>query len=200
VRLERAAQGAVRNVLIDCMGEGFLGDAFLHFLPAMKTRHWKVPALQDLLQYRNPEVIARFCKDYGVDKRTANVLFKDLLRFLWLTIWAQEARRPKTELGMFEPMAIVDEMWHTFITFSREYVDFSVRYFGYYLHHNPARLLGGGASKESADDERRRAERTVELAWTELGPSVARRWFGEYKVKYSLVNIRRMQLAAARSR
>lgn len=101
---------------------------------AKARRHWKVPALDELLRYRNPEVVARFVKDYGVEARTARLVFDDLLRFLWLSVWAQEKARPATEIAMFEAMSIVDEMWHVFLTFSRDYEAFSIRYFGSYLH------------------------------------------------------------------
>lgn len=38
-------------------------------------------------------------------------------------------------LGMIS--ADIDEVWHTFILFTREYSEFCHRAFGYYLHHQP---------------------------------------------------------------
>jgi hypothetical protein len=40
--------------------------------------------LNRMLKYKNPEIIARFCKDFGVTKKEANTIFKDMIRFLWL--------------------------------------------------------------------------------------------------------------------
>jgi len=164
----------------------------------VRRRRWKVPALREVLAYRNREVVARFCKDYGIDERRAKVVFKDMLRFLWLSIVAQE-RSPRVAIGMFEAMSIVDEMWHTFVTFTRDYVDFSVRYFGHYVHHDPGKLL---EKPRRGDDARNKtvSDATVELAWKELGPAVARRWFNEYRLAYPMVKIRSLQLAAARGR
>lgn len=39
------------------------------------------------------------------------------------------------------PSQIVDEAWHGFILFTREYNDFSRRAFGRYLHHTPAEAM-----------------------------------------------------------
>ena len=151
-----------------------------------------------MLTYRHPELIARFCKDYGIPKRAASIVFKDMLRFLWLSVWAKN-QGPDMEITMFEAMSIVDEMWHSFLTFSRDYAAFSVRYFGSYLHHYPAKLLGP-KRKSFAADERAKADTTVELTWKILGPRIARRWFGEYKMDYTMTRIRQLQLEAARHR
>ncbi|MBK8815602.1 MAG: hypothetical protein IPN42_08900 [Methylococcaceae bacterium] len=36
------------------------------------------------------------------------------------------------------PSRIVDETWHEFILFSRDYAGFCQNAFGYFLHHNPS--------------------------------------------------------------
>jgi len=35
------------------------------------------------------------------------------------------------------PSTIVDELWHTFLLFSKEYTFFCKKAFGFYLHHTP---------------------------------------------------------------
>jgi hypothetical protein len=37
----------------------------------------------------------------------------------------------------------VDEVWHQFVLFTREYVAFSTRYFKRYIHHSPGNAPGG---------------------------------------------------------
>jgi hypothetical protein len=41
------------------------------------------------------------------------------------------------------PSQVVDELWHEFILFTREYQDFCGKAFGRFLHHTPAVALGG---------------------------------------------------------
>ena len=148
------------------------------------------PPLARVLEYAHPQLVARFCKDYGVSTRTANVVFKDLLRFLWLGAHAEYVHAPRAQ--MLTPMCIIDEMWHSFLSYSRDYERFSSDYFGRFLHHDPAPVHTGRSTAplDSAG--------FVELVWKELGPVVARRWFASYGREYPMVEIRKCQLAAAR--
>jgi hypothetical protein len=47
------------------------------------------------------------------------------------------------------PSQVVDELWHEFILFTRDYQDFCRQAFGRFLHHTPAVALGG----EKRDNE-----------------------------------------------
>ncbi len=68
---------------------------------------------------------------FGVaDKETAENLKKECLRYLTLC-----ALHPEKEISMFNEM--VDEYWHTFLLFSREYFDFCHDLGIPYIHHYP---------------------------------------------------------------
>lgn len=47
------------------------------------------------------------------------------------------------------PSQVVDDLWHEFILFTRDYADFCQRAFGQFLHHTPAVKMGG----ERTDNE-----------------------------------------------
>ena len=47
------------------------------------------------------------------------------------------------------PSQVVDDLWHEFILFTRDYGAFCQRAFGQFLHHTPAVKLGG----ERGDNE-----------------------------------------------
>jgi hypothetical protein len=55
--------------------------------------------------------------------------FTELKKYLWLV--AVTGR----ELAMYS--RTVDEVWHQFILFTREYHAFCDRFFGHYMHHGP---------------------------------------------------------------
>src|SRR5215207_9356064 len=99
---------------------------FLHLkLTAMSTI-----MLSELMQYRNEDVLSRFTDLMDVTDEEAEDIFAETKKFLFI------CRQP----GVFIPdeLLIVDEMWHNFILFTKEYQDFCAFYFGGYLHHTPA--------------------------------------------------------------
>ncbi|MBX9618848.1 MAG: hypothetical protein K2X10_06845 [Hyphomicrobiales bacterium] len=48
------------------------------------------------------------------------------------------------------PSQAVDELWHEFILFTRDYEDFCKNAFGSFLHHTPAVVLDGGENRDNA--------------------------------------------------
>lgn len=89
--------------------------------------------LSQVLQYKNQRVIDSFCHahpEYSVQE--GQELFADLLAWMWLSE-QRKAQGKKTYL--FGPLLILDELWHAFILHTRDYVDFSMKYFGDYFHH-----------------------------------------------------------------
>lgn len=146
-------------------------------------------SLAEVLAYRNDDVIDRFVVDNDADPDRAAEVFDDLKRWLWL---CAEARR-ETELGVadvptltiFETQLELDEMWHAFILFTSEYVDFCFRSFGFFVHHTPTPERAKRAHT-LADPQRQRAARIERAAlrkrvaaytYDKLGEDVARRWF-----------------------
>jgi hypothetical protein len=58
-------------------------------------------------------------------------LFKDLVQFLYVCGTQQGGRVP------FYPPGPIDEAWHTFLLFTREYDAFCRYHFGVFIHHAP---------------------------------------------------------------
>lgn len=48
------------------------------------------------------------------------------------------------------PSQAVDELWHNFILYTRNYQQFCRRAFGHYLHHTPAVAMGGRRSQRES--------------------------------------------------
>ncbi|WP_181951511.1 hypothetical protein [Legionella sainthelensi] len=90
--------------------------------------------LPDILLYQNMTVVTYFCyhrPDLTVQE--VNELFTDLLSWMWLS--NQRAKLGK-KTYLFGPLLLLDELWHAFILHTRDYVDFSIHYFGAYFHHD----------------------------------------------------------------
>ena len=98
----------------------------------------EVPAPQadsgvdDVLAFEAPYLIEKLMKNSIVDTaEEAEALFREVKRYLVLCdgddnrVWNMYSLR-------------VDEAWHQFILFTRQYIDFCERYFGRYVPHNPS--------------------------------------------------------------
>lgn len=82
-----------------------------------------------VMNYPMPHIIARYCKDYNVSLDDAKIHEIELKRFLIL------ARKYDDGIDMFSPE--VDNLWHTFLLFTKEYQQFCDDMFGKFIHHDP---------------------------------------------------------------
>lgn len=92
------------------------------------------PDLSVLLNYKNVGVVEYFCYHHPeFTIQDGLVLFDDLLGWMWLN--KQRALQDK-KTYLFGPLLVLDELWHSFILHTKDYVDFSMQYFGTYFHHD----------------------------------------------------------------
>jgi hypothetical protein len=139
----------------------------------------RLVALADVVAYRHPEVVARFCDAWDVAPPEARRIFADLMRYLWLT--------HVPGAGEIGPVRIVDEMWHTFLVYTIDYRAFSQRYFGAMVEHQPtlARDKRAFARLQRRSPQRAKrevaaeVERDAALVIDHLGARVAHRWYIE---------------------
>lgn len=97
---------------------------------------------QALLEFRAPYLVEKLLNLRVVGSaEEAEALFVEVKRHLLLAM----TLRGRT-LPVFSTR--IDEAWHQFILFTREYHDFCSRFAGRYLHHSPRESSGsgGGAS------------------------------------------------------
>lgn len=93
----------------------------------------KSPAIADVLAYQNEDVVARIGDDLCCDAEMAQDLFLDVKRFLFMAA-TQSQSKP------LYPTPRIDEGWHTFLLFTKEYAEFCDDFFGNFLHHIPRHL------------------------------------------------------------
>jgi hypothetical protein len=77
-------------------------------------------------------IVQRYAHDHDVSIEDAHVLFEETKKFLAVCASAS----PEEVLHM-SPSEVQDEMWHTFILHTKDYMDFCHNQFGVYLHHVP---------------------------------------------------------------
>lgn len=87
----------------------------------------------DALEYEAPFLLEKLVEDrVAADAAEARALFREVKRFLVLI-------RTNEHLQWEMCSRRVDEAWHQFMLFSREYIQFCMRYFGAYVQHQPGR-------------------------------------------------------------
>jgi hypothetical protein len=94
------------------------------------------PGLYDKLRQKHPDLSLKDCQLVG------HALRQFFLAYL---------KSGKEYISM--PSQVVDDLWHEFILYTRNYAQFCRGAFGSFLHHTPAAVLGG---KRKSNDGLRR--------------------------------------------
>lgn len=159
---------------------------------------------KDVFNYKHDGVIKRFKREYPELQENAEIIFQDLMRFFWASKklhTMQKAEPDNKELDflyiMDEEMKAIDQMWHIFLLYTKDYMDFCQKYFGEYLHHLPdivTKLKGEyvysldeNMHDVSIDQEKYKPEnfalnleRFLNFTFDHLGEDVVRRWYAPY--------------------
>lgn len=132
-----------------------------------------VPALETILSYRNEVVLQRYKKDFPDSKLSAEDLFNELLKFMWLSLKAR-AEKKDFICAMHEEMLEIDNMWHTFLLFTLDYHAFCDNYLGLFFHHSPHL-----PNEKPPSDEEYAHELTNYLTYIydNLGEQTVKTWF-----------------------
>src|SRR5258708_2450396 len=95
--------------------------------PCVKTPNKGID-IKKVMDYQMPNIIARYCKDYKVSADTAKIHEVELKRWLILAGDANDG----DSLGMMS--SEVDNLWHTFLLFTKEYQAFCNDMFCKFIH------------------------------------------------------------------
>ncbi len=157
----------------------------------LRTRH-------ETLAYRNEAIVLRFQETWDVPSEEAQALFDDAKKWLWLCAYLLEEDEHATRLAITPSTKLVDEMWHTFILFTRDYFGFCERFLGRYIHHGPTPRSEYDATIEAYERDPEsykslqvtRMEDQIGLVDRVLGEATVLEWYDEYVDKYSEARIR----------
>jgi hypothetical protein len=145
-------------------------------------------SLEQALAYRNDQILYKFQERWSVSFEEASELFEETKKWLWLQVAAR--LRPESPPVA---LAMVDEMLHTFILFTREYIQYCNDNYGVYLHHTPMTKKAKDAQLERfrSDPEGMLAAEAQFLSdmysftYELLGEETVVKWYSEYPTKYS---------------
>ena len=134
-------------------------------------------------------MIRGFLRDYAVPQEEAQMLFREMLKLLWLS------EKYDRKIPIWNAWKPLDDMWHWFVLHTEAYEQFCQRYFGHMLHHDPetrgSRMNRGFVLGSVEEDDclckeyEQEVNRCVEIVWKELGRRTANRWFNEFWHRYT---------------
>lgn len=146
-------------------------------------------SLSEALSYAAPEIVKRFQHDHSASEEESQALFLDCKRWLW----ACAKNLQDAEQGMLVPKRLLitpelkrlDEMWHCFLLFTREYHEFCERYLGRFIHHIPLTSeelrsfdhLRQLDPKQAREQRRDAVRPQLSYLYDLLGPDVLARWY-----------------------
>ena len=132
------------------------------------------PSLDDVLKYENQNIVDGLRKALDISDETAKELFIEGLKWLWYCCHPKTKGARKIDASL----AVIDEVWHTFILYTVDYFKFCHHYFGYYLHHAPTTTKEledfRKVSKKNLIAEKRRQ---YELVYEVLGKETFVQWY-----------------------
>lgn len=140
------------------------------------------PNLDELIHYKNNKIIYRYNKDYPHATMHAEDALRELMKFIWLCLKHESDKKnnPSNVLLDFActihpEMCDIDNMWHTFLLFTKDYHEFCSNYLGgVFFHHEPIVDMN-----DNHLDERYEQELTLYLSYIydNLGEDTLMRWF-----------------------
>lgn len=150
--------------------------------------------LEKLLEYKNLDVIDAFCASLDIAEEEAMIIFDDLLKYFWLCETSSES----CVKAIDAPVAIIDEMWHTFILFTKDYTRFCKCYFGHFIHHMPTTEKAKNLSKQNREKDFvenliSEKKQRYEIIYDRLGKQTFIRWYYEFPEKFSMEKIKNMR-------
>ena len=141
-----------------------------------------LPNLDQLLTYKNPWLIKRYQKDYPNNQIFAEEALAELLKYFWLCQkhLQDKQNNPNDEslefaCAMHSEMQEIDDMWHTFLLFTNDYMEFSLKNFGAFIHHIPTTE----EEKLSPDKFEIDFTRYLSYVYDNLGEETVCKWFKE---------------------
>lgn len=142
-----------------------------------------LPNLEQVLKYENCNIIKRFNKEFSQSSLTAEEALANLIKYFWLCRKHEldKANNPHDESLQFEccihtEMTDIDNMWHTFLLFTRDYHDFCSKYFFKFIHHVP----NTGEHKLSREEFVIDFTLYLSYIYDNLGEDTLRQWFAEH--------------------
>ncbi len=139
-------------------------------------------SLEDILSYTNEDVIDRFLSIYDMEESEALSIFEETKKWLWLS-------SKGINFVIDDSLLIIDEMWHNFILFTKDYDAFCHQYFGRYIHHQPSTRAEKEKWFEDVEKSLKEYKKLLTVQYGEiydhLGEETLNKWYVYFSDTYT---------------
>lgn len=153
-----------------------------------------ISSLEDVLAYQNDDLVFKFMENWDLTEAETRELFEETKKWLWVSAKAISARSrgeggPKMVVA--QSMILMDEMWHQFILFTRDYRLFCKEYIGFFLNHAPTTKSEkkAGVAEATQDPEaflakmQEMLEKQYSFIYDNLGEPTLVKWYSDWTEK-----------------
>ncbi len=147
--------------------------------------------------YMHEETILRFTDMFDVTMDEAKDIFHEMKNLFKL----MDICGGEEYIFTHEPLWIIDEMWHTFILFSKDYREFCETYFNGMIDHNitirkdKLNIIDGLENKdpEITETVSNAVRRLYELIYEHLGKETLVKWIDGFGKKYTIEYVNKIR-------
>lgn len=162
-----------------------------------------VVTLEEVMKYENIDVIDRFMQSWDIPFETSQDIFNEMKKWLWLCashLTDPTARKKVPNLAITQSMALLDEMWHAFILFTKPYAEFCDKHFGFFIHHGPTTNSQKEEVKEKIKNSAERFFDQIEKDLTsqyeyiydQLGEDTLQKWYSDWTDLYTTEHLNKL--------
>lgn len=152
--------------------------------------------LDALAKFHHEETVLRFTSNFDVSYEESLELFQDMKLFL-----AMMVRYPDQHVFAVEAIYVLDEMWHTFLMFTKDYREFCYEYFGVMIDHEPMKRAEKEHNQKMLAENKEEAEKVLRpgvenlysMIYDFLGPEMLIKWIRGYGEKYTMEYINKIR-------
>jgi acyl-CoA thioesterase FadM len=156
----------------------------------------KRPTLDEVLAWQQPDVVASFVKTFALPQDEAQDIFRQMKAMLWLMNEMDHdgMRENGRRFGLDRSLVVVDEMWHQFILYTKNYQQFCQTLFGQMMHHFPtteAERQATALAMAGLSDEHKARAIMDDKRWQytyvyqKLGKDTFVKWYVTYHQQYT---------------
>lgn len=157
----------------------------------MNSLAHQLDTLDSQLESDDNVIIEGFMDRYDVSIDEAKEILDETKKFLKLA--AEVHENEGFSIFIDQPLLVIDEMWHTFILHTRQYVNFCFSQFNRFIHHRPTsslekRLVEDRMKQNSIAVLRETKEnlsRQYSYIYDKYGAETLHKWYEEWAVKYT---------------
>ncbi len=152
--------------------------------------------LDTLAKYHHEETVLRFTSNFDVTYEESLELFQEMKLFLALMV-----RYPKGHVFAVEAIYVLDEMWHTFLMFTKDYQQFCIDHFGFMIHHEPMKRAEKEHNQKILAENKEAAEKVLKpgvenlysMIYDFYGNEKLIQWIRGYGEKYTIEYINKIR-------